>query len=54
MANEVLIKGKHVFQIMTSKRNYSIGTDTSDEAEKWIKTLNKELFGAPIAGVICT
>jgi len=28
-------------------------TDSSDEAEKWIKTLNEELFGTPIAGVIC-
>jgi len=54
VANEVRVKGKHIFQIMTSERNYSFGTDTSDEAEKWIRTLNKELFGAPIAGVTCT
>ncbi|XP_065911968.1 uncharacterized protein [Dysidea avara] len=51
VASKVLVKGKHLFQIMTSKQNYSFGTDTSDEAEKWIKTLNEELFGLPKAGV---
>ena len=54
VASKVLVKGKHLFQIMTSKQNYSFGTDTSDEAEKWIKTLNEELFGLPKAGVTCT
>jgi len=54
MANKEVVKGKHIFQIITSQKKYSFGTDTLDEAEEWIKTLNEELFGAPIAGVTCT
>ena len=38
---------------MTSSGKYSFGTDSSQETDSWVDTLNEELFGPPQYGVIC-
>ena len=53
LMNEGLIKGKFVFHIMTSKGKFTFGTDSSEETDGWVDTLNKELFGPPQEDVIC-
>ena len=53
VASKSLIKGKHAFQIVTTKKVYWFGTDSSEDTGSWVKTLNEELFGLPKAGVIC-
>ena len=50
---EELAKGKSLFQIMTSNGKFTLGTDSLEESEKWICTLNKELFGPPKWNVVC-
>ena len=50
---EKLVKGKSLFQIMTSNGKFTLGTDSLEETEKWIYALNKELFGTPKWNVVC-
>ena len=50
---EGLIKGKFIFQIMTSNGKFTMGTDSLEETERWINALNKELFGPPKHNVVC-
>ena len=53
VVNEGLIKGKFVFHVMTSKGKFTFGTDSSNETDSWVDTLNEELFGPPKCDVIC-
>ena len=53
VASKSLIKGKHAFQIVTAKKVYWLGTDSSEDTRSWVKTLNEELFGLPKPGVFC-
>jgi len=46
-------KDKFGFEIMTPKRKYLFGTNTSNETYSWIKILNEELFGPPKCDVTC-
>jgi len=48
-----LVKDKFGFEIMTPKRKYLFGTNTSEEMDGWIKILNEELFGPPKCDVVC-
>ena len=50
---EGLIKGMSIFQIMTSNGKYTLGTDSLEKTEGWIRTLNEELFGPPKHNVVC-
>lgn len=50
---EGLVKGKSIFQIMTSNGKFTLGTDSLKETEKWIHALNEELFGPPKHHVVC-
>ena len=50
---EGLIKGKSIFQIMTSNGKFTLGTDCLEETERWINALNDELFGPPKHNVVC-
>ena len=52
-SQEGLIKGKSIFQIMTSNGKFTLGTDTLEKTEKWIHTLHEELFGPPKHDVVC-
>ena len=47
------VKGKFVFQIMTSNGKFTLGTDSSEATEGWIRALNEEFFGPPIRDIIC-
>ena len=48
-----LVKGKSIFQIMTSNGKFTLGTDSLEETEGWIDALNKEVFGPPKHHVVC-
>ena len=50
---EGLIKEKSIFQIMTSNGKFTLGTDSLEKTEKWIRVLNEEIFGPPQHNVIC-
>jgi len=52
-ASKSLIKGKHAFQIVTAKKVHWFGTDSSEDTDSWVETLNEELFGLPKPGVFC-
>ena len=51
--NEGLIKGKFVFHVMTPKGKFTFGTDSSEETDGWVDTLNEELFSPPKPDIIC-
>lgn len=53
LRDEGVAKGKFVFHVMTSKGKYTFGTDSLEDTESWVDTLNKELFGPPENGVTC-
>lgn len=53
LKNEGVIKGKFVFHVMTSNGKFTFGTDSLEETESWVDTLNKELFGPPSDDVVC-
>ena len=44
---------KYQFDIMTSTKKYSVRTTTLQEAKIWVETINQEVFGSPLPGVIC-
>ena len=50
---EGLMKGKSAFQIMTSNGKYTLGTDSFEKTDGWIRILNEELFGPPKNNVVC-
>ena len=50
---EGLAKGKSIFQIMMSNGKYTLGTDSLEKTEGWIRALNEELFGPPKHNVVC-
>ena len=50
---EGLIKEKSIFQIMTSNGKYTLGTDSLEKTEGWIRVLNEEIFGPPKHNVVC-
>ena len=52
-SQEGLIKGKSIFQIMTSNGKFTLGTDSLEKTEKWISALHEELFGPPKHNVVC-
>ena len=47
------VKGKFLFQIMTSNGKFTFGTDSLEATEGWIRALNEELFGPPKHDIIC-
>ena len=53
LSDEGVAKGKFVFHVMTYKGKYTFGTDSLEDTESWVNTLNKELFGPPENGVTC-
>lgn len=48
-----LAKGKSIFQIMTANGKFTLGTDSFEKTEGWIRALNEELFGPPKHNVVC-
>ena len=42
------------FDILTSKKKYSIRTSSLQETTAWVETINQEVFGPPLPGIICT
>ena len=45
--------GKHNIKIVTRMKQFLIGVDTSKEASAWVDTINNEVFGPPLPGVVC-
>ncbi|XP_065910532.1 uncharacterized protein [Dysidea avara] len=45
-------KGKHGFKIVTGTKQYLIEVHTSQEASAWVDTINNEVFGPPVPGVV--
>ena len=45
--------GRHAIKIVTRMKQYLIGVDTSQEASAWVDTINNEVFGSPVPGVVC-
>ncbi|XP_065910940.1 uncharacterized protein [Dysidea avara] len=44
--------GKHNIKIVTRMKQFLIGVDTSKEASAWVDTINNEVFGPPLPGVV--
>ena len=41
------------FDILTSTKKYSVKTSSEQEATAWVETINQEVFGPPLPGIIC-
>jgi len=50
---EGLVKGKSLFHIFTLNGKYTLGTDSLEKTEGWIRTINGEIFGPPKHDVVC-
>ena len=48
-----LIKEKSLFHIFTLNGKYTLGTDSLEKTEGWIRILNREIFGPPEHNVVC-
>ena len=44
---------KGQFDILTSKKKYSVRTSSLQEATAWVEAINQEVFGPPLPGIIC-
>ena len=44
---------KGQFDIVTSKKKYSVRTPSLQEATAWVEAINQEVFGPPLPGIIC-
>ena len=53
LSDAICLRGKRMFTIVTSSKQYFIGVDSLREASDWVDIINKEVFGPPIPGVVC-
>ena len=44
---------RYQFDILTSTKKYSVKTSSEQEATAWVETINQEVFGPPLPGIIC-
>ncbi|XP_065911603.1 uncharacterized protein [Dysidea avara] len=52
LSDAICLRGKCMFTIVTSSKQYFIGVDSLREASDWVDIINKEVFGPPIPGVV--
>ncbi|XP_065911965.1 uncharacterized protein [Dysidea avara] len=52
LSDAICLRGKLMFTIVTSSKQYFIGVDSLREASDWVDIINKEVFGPPIPGVV--